>query len=133
MTDGSAGGTAIEELLRATEHRRLAALVAKDEPTARALHAPDYELITPGGRRISGADYLQGVLSGALDYHVFEPEGEIRVRLHEALAVLRYVARIEMHMTDGVDEGHFWHTDVYEVREGGWLAVWSHATRIRST
>ena len=133
MTQLAGGDTAIEDLLRSTEHRRLAALVAKDEATARELHAPDYELITPGGRRISGDDYLQGVVSGALDYRVFEPDGDIRVRLHEGLAVLRYVARIEMRMADGLDAGRFWHTDVYELRDGRWLAVWSHATRIRST
>jgi hypothetical protein len=126
-------GTATEGLLRSTEHRRLAALVAKDEATARALHAPDYELITPGGRRLSGDDYLEGVLSGTFDYEVFAPEGEIRVRLDGRLAVLRYVARIEMRMADGLDADRFWHTDVYELRGGRWLAVWSHATRIRST
>jgi hypothetical protein len=24
----------------------------------------------------------------------------------------------------------FWHTDIYEKRDGHWQAVWSHATRI---
>jgi hypothetical protein len=118
--------------LRATEHRRLAALVAKDEAVARALHAPDYELVTPGGRSISGEEYLAGVLSGELDYRVFEPEGEIRVRIHATAAALRYVARIEMRMADGVDAGLFWHTDVYELRDGAWVATWSQATRIRA-
>ncbi|HET9851104.1 MAG TPA: nuclear transport factor 2 family protein [Candidatus Limnocylindrales bacterium] len=123
----------VADALRATEHRRLAALTAKDGPVARSLHAPDYELITPGGGRISGDEYLEGVLSGALDYQVFEADGDIRVRLHGSVAVLRYVARIEMRMADGVDADRFWHTDVYELRDGRWLAVWSHATRIRST
>jgi hypothetical protein len=118
--------------LRATEGRRLAALVARDGAVATALHAPDYELITPTGRRISGEEYLAGVLSGELDYRVFEADGEIRVRIHATVAVLRYVARIEMRIADGVDAGRFWHTDVYELRNGAWLATWSHATRIRA-
>jgi hypothetical protein len=45
--------------------------------------------------------------------------------------VLRYVARIEMWMAHGVDADRFWHTDVYELRDGAWLAVWSQATRIK--
>lgn len=119
------------EGLRAIEHRRLASLVAKDGDTARSLHAADYELITPGGGRLSRDEYLDGVLSGELDYRVFEAEGEIRVRLHATAAVLRYVARIEMRMAHGVDADRFWHTDVYELRDGAWLAVWSQATRIK--
>jgi hypothetical protein len=137
MTAPDAGSEArrpsLEDQLKAMEHRRLAALVAKDGPVARSLHADDYELITPGGARLSGAQYLDGVLSGPLDYEVFEPEGDIRVRVHATVAILRYAARIRMRMPDGVDEGRFWHTDVYELRDGEWRAVWSHATRTSST
>jgi hypothetical protein len=122
---------ALAESLRQTEHRRLAALVAKDGPVARSLHAPDYELITPGGGRLSGEHYLDGVLSGELDYRVFEADGEIRVRVHGGVAILRYVAAIEMRMADRTDADRFWHTDVYELRDGRWLAVWSQATRIK--
>jgi uncharacterized protein DUF4440 len=123
---------ALAESLRQTEHRRLAALVAKDGALARSLHAPDYELITPGGGRLSGEEYLGGVLTGELDYRVFEPDGEIRVRLHGSVAVLRYIAVIEIQLAGGTDAGRFWHTDVYELRDGRWLAVWSQATRIKA-
>ena len=37
-----------------------------------------------------------------------------------------------MAMADGVDRDRFWHTDVYELRDDRWQAVWSQATRIRS-
>jgi hypothetical protein len=67
-----------------------------------------------------------------LDYRVFEPDSEVRVRLLGDAAVLRYIARIEIQLADGLDVGRFWHTDVYELRDGRWQAVWSHATRIRS-
>ena len=80
----------------------------------------------------SREDYLGGVASGALHYVVFEPASELRVRLHESVAILRYEARIEMEMPDGVDRDRFWHTDVYERRYGRWQAVWSQATRIRT-
>ena len=121
-----------EEALRVIERRRLAALVTADIDLARLLHAEDYELITPGGRRIGREDYLEGVGSGQLHYLVFEAASDIRVRLHGSVAVLRYEARIEMAMADGVDRDRFWHTDVYELRDDRWQAVWSQATRIRS-
>ena len=30
------------------------------------------------------------------------------------------------------DRDRFWHTELYEVREGRWQAVWSQATRIQT-
>ena len=120
-----------EDELRAIERRRLAALVAADIPAATPLHADDYELITPGGRTLSRDDYLEGVGSGDLHYLVFEPASDIRVRRNGDVAVLRYVARIEMEMADRIDSDQFWHTDVYELWGGRWQAVWSQATRIR--
>ncbi|HEU5326140.1 MAG TPA: nuclear transport factor 2 family protein, partial [Candidatus Limnocylindria bacterium] len=45
--------TDLAALLEATERRRLRALVDADLPTADALHADDYELITPGGSSLS--------------------------------------------------------------------------------
>ena len=121
-----------EDELREIERRRLAALVAGDIDAARSLHADDYELVTPGGRRLDREDYLGGVGSGELHYLTFEPASDIRVRLHAGVAILRYEARIEMEMSDGVDRGRFWHTDIYERRNGSWQAVWSQATRIRA-
>ncbi len=126
MKDGSS------DELRDIERRRLASLAAADLELARTFHADDYELITPGGARVDRDAYLDGVASGELHYRVFEPASDIRVRRNGDVAVLRYEARIEMHMVDGVDRGLFWHTDVYERRDGRWQAVWSHATRIKS-
>jgi ketosteroid isomerase-like protein len=113
------------------ERRRLASLVARDMATADALHADDYELVTPGGRTMTKSDYLGGVERGELTYSVFEAASPERVRLGDGMAVVRYVARIEIDWEGGHDEGTFWHTDVWELRSSGWQAVWSHATRIR--
>jgi phage baseplate assembly protein W len=121
-----------EDELRDIERRRLAALVEANIEVARSLHAEDYELITPGGGSLSREDYLGGVGSGDLHYLVFEPASEIRVRRNGPVAILRYQARIEMEMADRVDRDRFWHTDVYELRDGRWQAVWSQATRIKS-
>ncbi len=65
-------------------------------------------------------------------YDIFEPTSEIRVRTYGPAAILRYQARIEAHGDDWRDEGLFWHTDLYEMRNGRWQAVWSQATRMRT-
>ena len=99
--------------------------------TARPLHAAEYQLITPGGRALSGAEYLGDIESGALRYAIFEPASEIAVVRFESAAAVRYQARIEVHFgTGGSDAGRFWHTDLYALRDGRWMAVWSQATEI---
>jgi phage baseplate assembly protein W len=99
---------------------------------ANLLHADDYQLITPGGACLSRQDYLGGIESGLLDYHLFEPASEIAVKTFDAVAVVRYQARIELARPGQSDRGVFWHTDVCELRNGRWQAVWSQATRIAS-
>lgn len=128
--DGRASGLA--DLLKATEHERLRALVNADIPTAERLHADDYQLITPGGGTFSKAEYLGGIADGTLRYRRFEPDGEIRVRVWESAAALRYEVNIEVVDDGNVYRDRCWHTDIYELRDGRWMAVWSHATRIRS-
>jgi hypothetical protein len=60
-----------------------------------------------------------------------EPESEIAVRCYGEAAVVRYRVRIEVGFGEGQDADAFWHTDLYELRDGRWQAVWSQATRIR--
>ena len=119
----------LEEL----ERSRLRSLVAGDLATAAALHADDYQLITPGGGRLTKQAYLELVASDDFSYVTFEPASALEVRVHEAVAMARYQARIVVHDADSIaDDGTFWHTDIWELRDDRWQAVWSHATRIRS-
>ena len=129
MTDA---GALPDDHFRTLERSRLRSLVEVDVATARAMHAPDYQLITPGGSAVPGAEYLGDIESGALDYIVFEPASDIAVvQLGADAAAVRYEARIEVHFAGGgSDRGRFWHTDLYARRDGRWQAVWSHATRI---
>jgi len=120
-----------EEQLVETERRRLAALVDSDLLACETLHADDYELITPGGARLGRAAYLARVADDTLTYRRFEPEGDMAVRLlGDEAAAVRYRVNIDVTWSGGSDTGKFWHTDLYERREGRWQAVWSHATRI---
>ena len=122
----------LADRLRATERARLRALVEADSAMSDQLHADDYQLITPGGRRMSKAAYLGAIGDGTLRYRRFEPDGEVQVRVWGSAAALRYEVDIEV-VHDGVEyRDHCWHTDIYELKDGQWTAVWSHATRIRS-
>ena len=98
------------------------------------MHAADYQLITPGGATLTKDEYLGQIADGALDYRRFEPEGDIGVRiLGPSAAALRYRVAIDAAFPGGHDADRFWHTDIYERRDGRWQAVWSQATRIRNT
>jgi hypothetical protein len=117
--------------MRDTERRRLRSLVEADIDTARALHADDYQLITPRGYALTKEEYLGGIASGQMRYQVFEPVSEIAVWGSAQIALLRYKAQISI--ADGgppVVSLTCWHTDCYEQRDGRWQAVWSQATAI---
>lgn len=118
--------------IRTVEHQRLRALVDADTITAELLHADDFQLITPLGGAVSKRDYLGMISSGDIDYLVWEP-GLIDVRVYGDVAVIRYQAEIKIKVTWAPDapEGQFWHTDLYEKRDGQWKVVWSQATQIK--
>jgi ketosteroid isomerase-like protein len=116
--------------LRATERQRLRALVDADMTTASRLHADDFQLINPRGGALSKEQYLRDVASGDLNYLEWEP-GEMRVRLYGNAAVIRYQARLIVSVKGSPGRPvTFWHTDLYEKRNGQWQIVWAHATQL---
>jgi hypothetical protein len=120
--------TPTHEELREAERRRLRSLVNVDMATAMALHAADYELVTPGGRTYDRAGYLAGIEAGELNYAVFEPDGDVRCRTWPGGGAARYRARIRITFGDEFEEGLYWHTDIYELRDGRLQVIWSQAT-----
>ena len=117
--------------LRAIERARLRSLVDADIATARRLHADDFELINPIGGTLSKEQYLKDIASGELDYLEWEPE-EIRVRVYDKAAVMRYQAHLRVSVRGSAGRPvTFWHTDLYENRNGQWQIVWSHATQVQ--
>ena len=112
------------------ERRRLRALVDADLAAAEALHADDFQLITPRGFAYSKEGYLDAVASGLIDYLVWEPDA-IEARVHHDAGCLRYAANLDMRF-DGRETGarRYWHTDYYERRDGRWRVLWSQATEI---
>jgi ketosteroid isomerase-like protein len=117
--------------LRAIERARLRSLVDADMATARRLHADDFELINPVGGTLSMEQYLRRIASGELDYLEWEPV-EIRVKLYGDSAVIRYQAHLRVSVKGSAGcPVTFWHTDLYEKRNGQWQIVWAHATEVQ--
>ena len=119
------------DVLREIERERLRALVNGDVEAARRIHADDFQLINPFGGAISKEQYLGGISSGEIDYLIWEP-GAIDVRLYGPAAVIRYRSELEIvAFGQRIARRPYWHTDLYEKREGRWQVVWSHATEVR--
>ena len=113
------------DFFRALEVKRTQALVARDMPTIEGLHAPDYELISPPGRVMTRERYLS--LIAAEPFYAKWEHGDMRVRLSEGMAAIRYQAKITFPSGKVVD---CWHTDIYALLTGSWKAVWSQATQL---
>jgi ketosteroid isomerase-like protein len=120
------------EIIRATERERLRALVAADVARARQLHADDFQLINPLGGVLSKEQYLAGIDSGQLNYLFWEPDS-IAVRVYGDIAVIRYQSQLEIVVLGRhIPRQRYWHTDLYERRDGQWQVVWSQATGIQA-
>lgn len=121
------------DTLRTIERSRVRALVQRNVDLAAPLHAADFQLVTPVGMTLTRAQYLGVIQSGHLVYTSWDPQ-DIDVRLHDHVAALRY--RSSMQVSFGahqVPRADYWHTDLYEQRDGGWQVVWSQATTIQPT
>ncbi len=121
-SDTSSSDKTSAQVVRATELQRLRALLGHDLDTAQKLHADDFELINPLGETVPREAYIDS--GDAFAYTVWKPISPIRVRVHGDSAVIRYESEIELHGT----RGHYWHTDLYEKRNGQWQIVWSQTT-----
>ena len=121
-SDTSSSDKTSAQVVRATELQRLRALLGNDLDTAQRLHADDFELINPLGETVPREAYIDS--GDAFAYTAWKPISPIRVRVHGDSAVIRYESEIELHGT----RGHYWHTDLYEKRNGQWQIVWSQTT-----
>ena len=113
------------DFFRTLEARRTQALVARDMPMIESLHASDYELISPPGRVMTRERYLTQI--AAKPFYAKWEHGEMRVRLSEGMAAIRYQAKITFPSGRVVD---CWHTDIYALLAGSWKAIWSQATQL---
>ncbi|UTY59600.1 nuclear transport factor 2 family protein [Massilia sp. erpn] len=119
------------EILRSIEQARVMALVERNIERAALLHAPDFQLITPVGIALFKEQYLGAIAAGGIIYSSWEPQ-HIDVRLYNQAAAIRYKSSLEVTFgSHHVPRAEYWHTDLYEKRNGLWQVVWSQATEIR--
>ena len=116
---------------RELERCRLRSLVERNLPLAWQLHSVDFQLVTPNGLTFSRDQYLGDIETGLLTYFGWDA-GEIDVRMHPSVTLLRYQATLKV----GSDTGNIstlncWHTDSYELLDGLWKVVWSQASAKR--
>jgi hypothetical protein len=114
-----------EEFFRALELRRTRALVDREVAALEALHAAEYQLITPRGQVLSRAAYLDAIKAGP--FYAGWEIGAMSFRISAQMAIVRYKALLRF---PSGREVTCWHTDSYERRAEGWQAVWSQATEI---
>ena len=124
----SAEPESADERFRILERQRIEALVSRNMELLWQLHAPEYHLITPGGKSFNRERYLGEIACGTLRYVTWE-SGAMEVRSSSSMAIVRYQARLEFPSGAAVT---CWHTDSYELRGALWQAVWSQATAIAS-
>ena len=116
--------------LRASERRRLHALVIADTAAAGRVMAGDFRAVPPSGDPLARKDYLGAVTAGIIDYLVFKPVSRIAVRRSGDLATLRYKVSFDL-VAGGTRVTHKgWITELWERRRGNWQIFWEQATAI---
>lgn len=113
------------DFFRTLEIERTRALITRDVPEMRRLHAPDYELISVPGRVMSLERYLS-LMAVDVFYAKWE-HGPMRVQISDGMAAVRYQAKITFPPGKVVA---CWHTDIYTPSSGSWRAIWSQATQL---
>ena len=123
--DRTRAATPDADFFRALEVTRTQAIIARDMEAIERLHAPEYELISPPGRVMSRERYLS--LIAAEPFYTKWEHGSMRVQASIGMAAVRYQAKLTFPSGSVVE---CWHTDIYELRAGSWVAVWSQATKL---
>ena len=86
------------------------------------------QLITPAGKTFTRESYLHAIESGELNYAKWEI-GPMQVRVSERMAMVRYQAKLVFASGNSI---RCWHSDLYELIDEEWRAVWSQATAYSS-
>jgi len=119
------------DYVRSAARKRVSALIAADMEVLRAIHADDFQLVTPLGVVLSKEQYLGAVGAGHIHYLAMELDSAIDVRIYEDVSLIRYRAQAEIEVQgQKYPRASYWFTDAYEKREGQWQIVWSQGTGI---
>jgi len=98
--------------------------VVKDSTVWNRIFADDFILITPGGKKMSKRDILSTP---------FQPIGSAwvdtaEVQIHGSIGLIHARCRFTMLQETTLTKGMTDYLDVYEKRNGRWLAIAAHVT-----
>jgi hypothetical protein len=122
-------GRSAADQVRTAERTLLRAAVDGDTHTASTLLAPDLQLIDVTGTAETRADYLAAI-GGGVDFVTLKPIEPISVRLHGDSAVARVKLKFKVVAGGQTVQHEGWTTDLFELRDGRWLVVWSQSTAV---
>jgi hypothetical protein len=126
---GAGTATSPANQVRTTERALLRAVVAHDTHAARAMLAPNFQLIDVTGTPETRTEYLTNI-GGQIDFVNDNPVSPISVRVHGISAVARVKLHLKVVAGGQTTDSGAWTTDLLERRQGHWQLVWSQTTAI---
>ena len=121
--------SAAEAQVRATEVRRVTALLRGDVETLRQIYADDYTLVTPTGGMRTKADQLQELQSGGLKYEKIEIS-EQTIREYGDVAIVLSRDKSAIVRNGKPVGGDLRFTRVYKQFGRSWKLIASHASAV---
>ena len=117
--------------LRALNARFIHNFITNDVPSHDAILHPDFICITPGGARVTRADYLEawatGLDAGRIPYYDYRDE---KIDVFGDTALVRSTNK-RVGLRDGVETvGMTMYTDIYVRRDGTWKCIQAQITPV---
>ena len=117
--------------LRALNARFIHNFITNDVPSHDAILHPDFICITPGGARVTRADYLEawatGFDAGRIPYYDYRDE---KIDVFGDTALVRSTNK-RVGLRDGVETvGMTMYTDIYVRRDGTWKCIQAQITPV---
>jgi uncharacterized protein (TIGR02246 family) len=100
--------------------------MTRDTAKLKRIFAPDFVLINPSGRRRTGRDVLNGFVTGP---HFLSSEVDtVEIRLYGTIGLVLARAVFTSEDKGKKTTGKTDYLDVYEKRNGRWVAIAAHVT-----
>jgi uncharacterized protein (TIGR02246 family) len=102
--------------------------ITRDTAKLGRIFAPDFVLINPAGQRRTGADVLNGFVTGP---HFLSCEVDtVEIRLYGTIGLVLARAAFTFQDKGKQTSGKTNYLDVYEKRKGRWVAIAAHVTTL---
>ena len=120
-----------QQIITQIEHDWGKALVKRDQAVIDRITASDWTMTAPDGFLQTKAEVDAELKSGAVKFVSFKIE-ELKVRIYGETAIVHGL-ETEKSSYKGKDiSGQYRFTDVFMKRDGNWLAIATHVTRVEN-